>query len=118
MNKSVIDLSYLKNISMGNSAFELKLLKVFIEQTIVETTKIKEFVTNKDWILLSASAHKIKPSFHFVGCVETEKLLNKIEDGAKDKRKQEELPQLVEVFLQLSEQIIKDVKSEIEKYQE
>lgn len=113
MEKS-LDLSYLQNISMGNKEFVLKLLQTFVEQTSLEMEKIHELSLKKDWDSLSASAHKIKPSFHFVGALEMEALLNTIEIEAKDKSKLAELPAHISIFLKACKEIIIAVKKEIE----
>jgi CheY-like chemotaxis protein/two-component sensor histidine kinase len=117
MAENSFNLSYLKNISKGNSAFELKMLQTFVEQTSIEKEKIQTFFQNQQWDLLSGSAHKIKPSFHFVGAFETEALLKNIEDTARSKTNLEKLPELVSKFLDTCSRTLEYVKSEIEKYQ-
>ncbi len=117
MAKNSIDLFYLKNISMGNREFELKLLQTFVEQTDIEMKIIQESLQRKDWDALYASAHKIKPSLHFIGGLQTEALLKSIEGIVKDKINLEKLPELVSDFLKSCIQVIKEVKVEIENYQ-
>lgn len=116
MNKDSLDLSYLKGISKGNKEFELKMLKTFVEQTSSEMEKIQISFQNKEWDALGGAAHKIKPSFHFIGELETEKLLTTIEGMAKQKNELEKLPGLVDIFLKSCKQTLENVKVEIEKY--
>lgn len=116
MTKHSLDLSYLKSISMGNQDFELKLLRTFIEQTTLEIEKIREYHYKRNWDSLCASAHKIKVSFHIIGALEMEKLLNTIEDTIRNKKYFGKLPELISIFLQRCRKTIKDVKIEIEKY--
>ena len=101
---------------MGSNDFELKLLKTFVEQTTIEMEKIREFLQKKDWNSLCASAHKIKPSFHFIGGLEAETLLTSMEDITRHKTNLGKLPELVGTFLQACKKTIGDVKIEIEKY--
>lgn len=118
MVEKSLDLSYLKNISMGNPAFELKLLKVFIEQAATEMEKINEFLQEEDWDSIYASAHKIRPSFRFIDAVEIEALLNNIEGNIKNKKNLDKLPELVNKFFELCKESIENVKKEIEKYKD
>src|SRR3954469_54546 len=116
MAETSIDLSYLKTISMGNKDFELKLLKTFLDQTAVEMEKIRASLQQKDLDSISAAAHKIKSSFHFLGALRTEELLNTIENIARYKKETEKLPGLVSSFLNACTKILEDVTLEIEKF--
>lgn len=116
MNKNSLDLSFLKSVSKGKKDFELKMLKTFLEQTGSEMEKIQTALQNKEWDLLCGSAHKIKPSFLYIGEIETEKLLNTIEDITRNKKNIEKLPELVGVFLKSCKQTLENVKAEIAKY--
>jgi HPt (histidine-containing phosphotransfer) domain-containing protein len=115
--KKLIDLSYMKTISAGNRGFELKLLKTFIEQTSAEIEKIYRSNVQKDWNSIGLSAHKIKQSFHYIGALKTEILLNTIETIAGHKEQLEKLPELVNTFLGSCNRILEDVKEEIKRYQ-
>lgn len=116
MNKNALDLSFLKQLSRGNESFELKLLKTFLEQTTLEMEKIKLAFLEKDWQALHNSAHKIKSSFHFIGELETEKILKTIEEICESENGLEQLPSLIDKFIGSCKRTLKNVKTEIEKY--
>lgn len=118
MKNKVIDLSYLKTISTGNRTFELKILETFAEQATAETALMSDSLLKKNWNALYFSSHKIKPSFHFVGGLEAEILLNRIEGITRDKNGLEDLPGLVNTFLLLCKEILAEVRKAIEKYKE
>ncbi len=110
MKENAFDTSYLKNISNGNRDFEVKMLKTFLDQTNTEVSKISQYLQQKEWEPLGASVHKIKPSFHLVGALETEELLNTIEDMIRKGNDLDKLPELVSNFLIMCQKIIDETK--------
>jgi HPt (histidine-containing phosphotransfer) domain-containing protein len=85
------DLSYLSSLANGSTEFIQQMISVFMEQTPKALDTIDKSMENKDWGSLAAVAHKIKPSFAFMGIKELESVICDIEDSA---RKQENLDTL------------------------
>jgi HPt (histidine-containing phosphotransfer) domain-containing protein len=65
--KKNTDLTYLRSVSKGNTAFEQKMLNTFIQQTGAEIQKLKHALAVGDWSSMHLIAHKMKPSMQFVG---------------------------------------------------
>jgi HPt (histidine-containing phosphotransfer) domain-containing protein len=65
--KKYTDLSYLHTLSKGNTSFEQKMLKTFIQQTTTDMKKLKQSLDDEDWDSIFLIAHKMKPSLQFVG---------------------------------------------------
>lgn len=63
----IIDLSYLRQHTKSNPALMSEMIGIYLEQTPLLINAMKEGLTNMDWHLLHAAAHKLKPSFRIIG---------------------------------------------------
>jgi len=107
----IIDLTYLKEISNGDNVFILEMIVVFLQQTPEMLNGLEKHLQDKDWKMLRAVAHKMKPSFSFVGLKELHAIANSIEDNADKEINLEQLPAMVKkikdvcavAFLELEE---------------
>ncbi len=76
--KRVLNLSYLKNVSEGNLAFEKEILESAIEIIPEETKNLKEAFKKEKFEEIRATAHKLKSTYTILG-VDAELTLNKLE---------------------------------------
>ena len=76
------DLTYLKKLSKGDNDFVQQMISIFINQTPTAIQKMESDLSNKDWGSLRAVAHKMKPSFSFVGVTSLQEKIETIEDNA------------------------------------
>jgi CheY-like chemotaxis protein len=76
------DLTYLKKLSKGDNDFVKQMISIFINQTPTAIQKMEADLSNKDWASLKAVAHKMKPSFSFVGVTSLQEKIEIIEDNA------------------------------------
>lgn len=76
------DLTYLKKLSKGDDDFVKQMISIFINQTPTAIQKMEADLSNKDWTSLRAVAHKMKPSFSFVGVTSLQEKIETIEDNA------------------------------------
>lgn len=76
------DLTYLKKLSKGDDDFVKQMISIFINQTPTAIQKMEADLSNKDWASLRAVAHKMKPSFSFVGVTSLQEKIETIEDNA------------------------------------
>jgi HPt (histidine-containing phosphotransfer) domain-containing protein len=77
--KRIIRLRYLKSTAMGNKKFLKEVTEIFIVQIPEEISLLEKLLIEKDWILLSDLAHKMKLSLNVMGMKQSEKLLIDIE---------------------------------------
>lgn len=82
-NNEPLDLSYLKDMSGDSAEFIIEMIDMFKAQTPVYIAELQQAVANKDWANVSASAHKIKPTFVYVGREDARDFMQGIEDNAK-----------------------------------
>jgi len=94
-NNKHIDLTYLKQLSNGSNEFISQMIAVFMAQTPEALINMDKYVNAKDWESLHRVAHKMKPSFSFMGIKELENVIGLIEEYSLNKVNVEELPVMI-----------------------
>ncbi len=94
-NSNVTDLTYLKELAKGDNAFIKEMLVVFMEQTPEAIGNLEKYYGDKNWKMLRAVAHKMKPSFTFVGLKELTPVINLIEEYAEKEIHFDLLPEMI-----------------------
>jgi HPt (histidine-containing phosphotransfer) domain-containing protein len=95
-NQKHIDLTYLKELSNGSKEFITEMITVFMEQTPIEIANLEKHLEAKDWKALRGTAHKMKPSFSFMGIKELESVVKTLEENAGNETNLDILPGLVD----------------------
>ncbi|MDF2437145.1 MAG: Hpt protein [Bacteroidota bacterium] len=115
-NNKYIDLEYLKQISNGSNEFVYQMITVFIEEIPLELANIDKFLQAKDWKSLRATAHKMKPSYSFMGVKELEVLVNTLEEKCSAETDLELMPGLVERIKSITAEVVKELEVEKTKF--
>lgn len=92
---SIIDLTYLNTLAKGNQEFISEMIRIFMQQTPAALQSIKTSLDNKDWKSVRALAHKMKPSFAFMGIHSLKDVIHSIEEFADKEHNTEQIPILV-----------------------
>ncbi|MBC7615377.1 MAG: Hpt domain-containing protein [Pedobacter sp.] len=66
-NNQPLDLSYLREMSGDSSDFMIEMLDAFQKQTPIYMADLQNAIAQEDWKATSECAHKIKPTFYYVG---------------------------------------------------
>lgn len=106
---SRIDLSYLEEVTGGSTDLIKEMLELFLSETPQQIQSIQEKCRLKEWQSVSAEAHKLKPTFLYVGLKDANEKLVKIEHGARNNQNLDELIELIN----LVEEEFNNVKPEI-----
>jgi len=114
MENKHTDLTYLREIAKGSTEFIAKLINSFITQTGTELTRLKNALGNNDWDEIYATAHKMKPSFHFVGIAELKEPIQNIENFARERKNLNEIPPLISKVVNVCESSIVELKQELD----
>jgi HPt (histidine-containing phosphotransfer) domain-containing protein len=80
-----IDLSYLREVTGDDNDIIQEMLELFINDTPQALKGLQEKYEASDWDSVRAVAHKIKPSFMFVGLQNFHNKLTSIENNAREK---------------------------------
>jgi len=107
-----IDLTYLKQLSNGSNEFIIEMISVFMEQTPIEISNLEKYLEEKDWKSLRAIAHKMKPSFSFMGIKELDALIKLIEEYAANETNLELLPEMIAKLKKICYEAIKELEIE------
>ena len=92
---SKIDLSYLEEVTGGSTDIIKEMLELFLRDTPQQIQSIQENCRLQVWENVSAEAHKLKPTFLYVGLKDSNEKLTKIEHGARNNQNLDELLELI-----------------------
>ncbi len=108
-----IDLTYLKEIAEGNEAFMIEMIEMFLHTTPEALEHMDECFKKQNWEELRLIAHRIKPSFAYMGLADTQKMLAEIETCSDSKTNLEKIPQLISNVHRSSESAFKELEKEL-----
>jgi HPt (histidine-containing phosphotransfer) domain-containing protein len=117
-NNEPLDLSYLKDMCGDSPEFIIEMIDLFKVQTPAYIEELQQAITDKDWANVSASAHKIKPTFVYVGREDAKDFLQKIEHNARERKDLDQLPAQISQIVAFTAILYKqldDVRAELEK---
>ncbi|MEO5911958.1 MAG: Hpt domain-containing protein [Pelobium sp.] len=107
----VIDLSYLREVASDNTEFMVEMIDIFIAQTPGYVELLTNAIENKDWTKMAEMAHKIKPTFSFIGVESAQEKMAEIEKRSRDQEDYEGIladfsamkPVFIEIFDRLED---------------
>jgi HPt (histidine-containing phosphotransfer) domain-containing protein len=82
----MIDLTFLKKFSKGNTVKMKRYISMYLEGTPVIIANMAQNVKEQDWEHLRINAHSLKPQAEFMGDSALHSVLIEIEIAVKDKR--------------------------------
>jgi HPt (histidine-containing phosphotransfer) domain-containing protein len=91
-SKADLDLSYLKEMSGDSAEFMIEMLDTLVEQIPMYLDDLQKAVDAKDWKAASEFAHKVKPTFYYVGREDMRDYMQVIERNAKEGIDLERIP--------------------------
>ncbi|MGN7204974.1 Hpt domain-containing protein [Pedobacter sp. SAFR-022] len=117
-NAEPLDLSYLRDMSGDSIEFMIEMLEMFKQQTPIYIDDLSRALEEKNWPKVSSCAHKIKPTFAYVGREDAKNHMQLMEVNARDQKDLEALPAALEElnsFIAILNVQIDTAKSELEK---
>ena len=115
MQGTKIDLSYLKQIGGDNPAFIMQMIEMFLQKTPVALEEMNEKFKQQNWEELKDIAHRIKPSYTYVGLGEIHKMLAEIESCSISKTNLETIPELLITVEKQSQAAFRALEAELSK---
>lgn len=91
-NDEPLDLSYLREMSDDNAEFIIEMIDLFKVQTPVYLSELESAVADRNWPLVSTCAHKMKPTFSYVGREDAKLHMQMIEHNARELINVDDLP--------------------------
>lgn len=105
----LIDLTYLNEISDGNTELIVELLDLFFVQIPEYQDSLNDLYHKKDWYNLGRIAHKAKSAILMVGMKELAIELKKLEENAKEEKNIHEYKEIIVKFVSDSNTAIKEL---------
>ncbi|MFN7845675.1 MAG: Hpt domain-containing protein [Bacteroidia bacterium] len=109
------DLSYLRLLMDNDTEIVLEVLEIFKLQTPIDVQNLELHTKNNDWQMLSKSAHKLKSSVGNLGMNQLKDWFLFIEINGKQETNLDRLNELVNLSIQGTKQLVKDIEEEILK---
>jgi len=109
-----IDLDYLNRRTKSKPELMIQMILLFLEQTPQLISTMKQSLQDKDWVLLSASAHKIIPSFSIMGInSDFENMAKQVQEFASKQIESDGIPLLVFKIETVCKQACKELEFEL-----
>ncbi|WP_316807261.1 Hpt domain-containing protein [Pedobacter agri] len=104
-----LDLSYLTEMVGHNPEFMIEVFDTFTEQTPFYLAELEDALSKNDWDRVGHCAHKIKPTFSYIGRNDVRDFVQSIEHNARKQISLEQIPAdvdqlkviLVQIYAQL-----------------
>jgi PAS domain S-box-containing protein len=112
-SRPLINLDFLKEISENNDQFFIEFIQMFLQNTPASISEIENAISNQNWEAIRQAAHKMKPSFNYVGLKELSGISAKIEDLAKRNEDMEMIKTNIEQIKKVCEIAYTELEHEI-----
>lgn len=106
-----VDLTYLNEISRGNSDFINEMIKIFESQVKEFQNLMEKYLNEKDYVNFSKIAHKAKSSVNIMGLKELAEQLKNIEEIEKNDDNYPKFVETYESFKIITQKAIEELKS-------
>jgi signal transduction histidine kinase/CheY-like chemotaxis protein len=108
-----IDLDYLTIRTKSNPSMMMEMISLYLEQTPLLVSAMKQSLQDKDWNSLHSAAHKMIPSFSIVGISKDfENMAKKVQEYASIPHHTDEIPGLVLQLANVCTQACKELETE------
>ncbi len=112
-SRPLINLEFLKEISENNDQFFVEFIQMFLQNTPASITEIENAISTQNWEAIRQAAHKMKPSFNYVGLKELSGISAKIEDLAKKNENMEMIKTNIDQIKKVCEIAYTELEQEI-----
>lgn len=114
-NDRVIDLTYLKEISMGDQGMIVEMIQVFLEEYPDALDEMHQLHNGESWEKLRARAHKFKPNLAYMGIDTGMEEIQELEDHAKNNNPDLAIQSKLTSLKSICEQASKELRQELQK---
>jgi PAS domain S-box-containing protein len=106
------DLAYLRQLANGSDEFIQNMISLFLQQTPEAVDKMESSMKQGDWKSVRAAAHKMKPSFAFMGIKQLKETLEKTEEYATEEKELDKIPGLISEIKEVCGKAVLELKAE------
>jgi HPt (histidine-containing phosphotransfer) domain-containing protein len=112
----IIKLTYLEDISGGDTKFIKEMLELYLSTTATEVLKLNELFEKKDIIAIGQLAHKLKAPIQMLGITDLFNTVKGIEESCKTGLNLEFLHKNIQTAINLTDESAQEVKSVIANF--
>lgn len=112
--QKITDLTMLKKMADGNQQFIKEFITLFLETAPASIIGMQKALSEKDWVNLKNLAHKLKPSFNYLGIFQLTEATSTIEYNIVQQNEMEIIPELVDQIVEISNIAFTELKKEID----
>lgn len=94
--KNQIDLNYLEEITGGDTELIVEMLSIFINDTPDQIISLEENAKEQKWKSVGTEAHRLKPTFLYVGLHELHDKARILEENSKAQKNLETVFSLID----------------------
>jgi HPt (histidine-containing phosphotransfer) domain-containing protein len=115
--QKIIDLSYLRQLANGSDEFMQTMISIFIAETPSALDNMEKSWERSDWPAIKAMAHKMKPSFGFMGIASMKEVIAELETDAERGEYPEVIKEKIARIKTVCTAAIVELRGELKKYQ-
>jgi HPt (histidine-containing phosphotransfer) domain-containing protein len=97
-NQQPLDFSYLIEMVGDDPVFLIDFFETFIIQTPIYLAEMSDALVKENWSKVANGAHKVKPTFIYIGRNDVKEFVQTIEDRARNKTELEKIPSDLETL--------------------
>lgn len=112
----IIKLTYLEDISGGDTKFIKEMLELYLSTTATEVSELNELFDKKDIISIGQLAHKLKAPIQMLGITELYNIIKGIEESCKTGIHLEFLHKNIQTAIALTLESAQEVRSILNSY--
>lgn len=116
-NTVPLDLSYLKDMSGDSAEFMIEMIDMFKLQTPLYVADLEQAVAAADWEKAAGFAHKIKPTFSYVGREDAREHLQEMENNLRNGSNTGQIPDAMNellAFIQVLYRQLDEARADLE----
>lgn len=107
------NLNFLKEMSDENDSFIKDFITLFLQNAPESIQALQQHLKKEEWEQMRQVAHKIKPSFNYLGLKNLHQAAASIEEYTKQETKHHEIPGLIDLIVKTTKVAFKELESDI-----
>ena len=112
-NERLTNLDFLHEISDGNMDFFKEFIQTFLDNAPESLDGMKQGLDNQDWDTVKKTAHKIRPSFNYLGLKDLEQIATQVEKNAAEGTNLNQMPEMIEKIISTCNQAIDELQNDL-----
>ena len=112
-NERLTNLDFLHEISDGNMDFFKEFIQTFLDNAPESLDGMKQGLDNQDWDTVKKAAHKIRPSFNYLGLKDLEQIAKQVEKNAVEGTNLNEMPDMIDKIISTCNQAIDELQNDL-----